>query len=384
MDDQYIITASGKRFYLNDPKPEQVCIEDIAHALSVMPRFAGHTKQFYSVAQHCVEVSKLVERMTVSACRGDALTGMVDARKTEVRVSHAALRGLLHDAHEAYVGDMSTPLKSMLPAYKEIEGKAESAVFMAFLHNTAIQQAPAHIREMCAAVKRADLIMLATERRDLMPKTSDRWAVLDGVEPRKEFVSALGPTKAKALFLDRFKVLTTTVVMKPETTPGVEHGRLLFAHFTNPLLGKPFREKYESEWGDLSPPRAAATARQYGKTAAMIEKAVSDATFLARTDNFKLRAENERLASEKAMAQVMLKHVTTLRDMAIKLSVKKSRDLEELETRYRAACNEGADHAYNNGVQAAILAIFEGAVFTATYAEKLNSLFKRDDKGVVL
>lgn len=79
-------TFSGKLFYPLDPRAEEICIEDIAHALSLQCRFTGHVSHFYSVAQHSVIVSHLCDPAD-------------------------ALWGLLHDAPEAYIGDMSSPLK---------------------------------------------------------------------------------------------------------------------------------------------------------------------------------------------------------------------------------------------------------------------------------
>lgn len=71
-----------------------VDVEDVAHALSNINRFTGHTAYAYSVAQHCVAVSRYLE-----------LTGQ------PVPVQYA---GLMHDAHEAYFGDISAPLKAFL------------------------------------------------------------------------------------------------------------------------------------------------------------------------------------------------------------------------------------------------------------------------------
>lgn len=88
----WIQTVSGKRFYLLDPRPEMICLEDIAHALGQLCRFTGHTRQFLSVAEHSVTVSHLLKPF------GPA----------------AELAGLLHDAAEAYIGDVNNPLKVAL------------------------------------------------------------------------------------------------------------------------------------------------------------------------------------------------------------------------------------------------------------------------------
>ena len=104
----WIHTWSGGRFYYLDPKPEEVFIEDIAHALSMQCRFNGHTTLHYSVAEHSVLVSDMVM----------SLTNDVDI----------ALAGLLHDAAETYIGDVVSPLKNLLSEFREIERVVESCV----------------------------------------------------------------------------------------------------------------------------------------------------------------------------------------------------------------------------------------------------------------
>src|SRR5579885_2784587 len=84
----WIQTYCGVAFYPLDPRPEEILIEDIAHALSMLCRFTGHVKRFYSVAQHCVYVSHRCDPKD-------------------------ALWGLLHDAAEAYLNDISRPVKSL-------------------------------------------------------------------------------------------------------------------------------------------------------------------------------------------------------------------------------------------------------------------------------
>src|SRR5690349_18842227 len=94
----WIATFTGKRWFLTDPDPADVDIDDIAHALSMICRFGGHTKQFYSVAEHSVRVANAME---IAGC--GAL---------------ACLHGLIHDAPEAYLGDIVRPLKYSLTDYR--------------------------------------------------------------------------------------------------------------------------------------------------------------------------------------------------------------------------------------------------------------------------
>jgi len=92
-----IRTNSGLFITVFDPKPEMICIEDIAHALASIPRFGGHLNRHYSVAQHSV---------------------MCMMRVNSLEDKKAAL---MHDASESYLGDIPTPIKAMLPEYKICE-----------------------------------------------------------------------------------------------------------------------------------------------------------------------------------------------------------------------------------------------------------------------
>lgn len=157
-----ILTRSGVYFnYLTGNNV--VLIDDISHALANICRFGGHTREFYSVAQHCVLASNIVPEQD-------------------------ALWALLHDAAEAYVGDMTRPLKELLPGFKEIEKRVERELFDIF----GLQG------EMPASVKHADLVLLATERRDLMPEQIEPWGLLDGIEPLAEIIDDPWPPRHAA------------------------------------------------------------------------------------------------------------------------------------------------------------------------------------------
>lgn len=176
-----ILTASGISLHLTDPRPEQICIADIAHALAHLCRFTGHTRVFYSVAQHSVHASYLVP-------------------------PEHALAALLHDAAEAYIGDVATPLKALLPDYHAIERRMEATVRAAF-------GLPAQLPD---CVKLADLTLLATERRDLMPDTPEEWLSIKGLVPLSGRLIPLKPPVAQTLFLQRFADLTQTPSSAPQ------------------------------------------------------------------------------------------------------------------------------------------------------------------------
>lgn len=165
----WIQTASGRPFDYLAATPDDVDLVDIAAALSKLCRFAGHTRQFYSVAQHSVLVSRLVP-------------------------AEMALVALMHDASEAYMVDLPSPLKALLPGYRRMERVVWEMIATRF-------ELP---RELPAEVHRADLIMLATERRDLMAPCDLSWPCLEGVEPLESVIEPWSPGRACGIFIDRY------------------------------------------------------------------------------------------------------------------------------------------------------------------------------------
>lgn len=109
---KYINTFSGGQFWPLSPEKDEIKVIDIAHGLSMLCRANGHYKHFYSVAQHsihCAEEAKL---------RG---------------LSHRIqLACLLHDASEAYIGDLTRPLKSLIDKFLEIEAQLQQKIYEAF------------------------------------------------------------------------------------------------------------------------------------------------------------------------------------------------------------------------------------------------------------
>lgn len=190
----WMITVSGRRLYVGDPRPEDIVIEDIAHALAKYPRFGGHTPgdEIYSVAQHSVIVSQIFW--------SDSVT--FDSEDMRIRGARGAL---LHDAAEAYLGDVIRPVKAYIAeALKPLEDLWEAVIFQRF-------NALAFPR----LVKRADLEALATERRDLLPFADPKlnpeaWKWKEdelAVRAWPEHIVPMSIPQARAAFLARFEEL---------------------------------------------------------------------------------------------------------------------------------------------------------------------------------
>jgi 5'-deoxynucleotidase YfbR-like HD superfamily hydrolase len=144
-------TYTGKKFYPFDPRAEDVDIADIARSLSLQCRFNGHTTQFYSVAQHSIHVAHVFGKL---------------AKGTSFSSSNQAhLCALLHDATEAYVGDLIRPIKINMPQYQDMEEEVWHCILEAFDLLEIWEHFP--IKPL---VKKADNILLMTERRDILPE----------------------------------------------------------------------------------------------------------------------------------------------------------------------------------------------------------------------
>ena len=110
---EHITTANKIHFLPLEPKKEDILIEDIAHALSLMTRANGHFPEFYSVGQHCIGCSK----EALARGYGDEV----------------ALMCLLHDASEAYISDITRPVKKEMKEYIVIERRLQNAIYERFL-----------------------------------------------------------------------------------------------------------------------------------------------------------------------------------------------------------------------------------------------------------
>ncbi|PIE19044.1 MAG: phosphohydrolase [Proteobacteria bacterium] len=171
MSGTWIQTFGGRRLEPLSPRAEDLAVEDIAHALSLLCRFNGHCRAFYSVAEHSVRVARILP-------------------------PELALWGLLHDAGEAYLGDIPRPAKRQLPAYVAAEEALMAVVARRF--GLAWPMPP--------AVAEADTRLLATEARDLMGPGVEAWGLT--VAPLEATIEPWPARVAEAKYLSTFRALT--------------------------------------------------------------------------------------------------------------------------------------------------------------------------------
>lgn len=245
MSGSWLQTFSGLAFDLDPPNPDLVRPIDIAHGLAHQCRFAGHTSRFYSVAQHSVLVSQIVER---------AIRALPQHRLTDEQKAEYALTALLHDAGEAYTCDVPNPVKVLQRGHDELiiaqiqdivdridarlkhaDIDAESTAWfdkqmqmirdlsrdhvldvektvLRVVHIAFDLDEPDTIeligwRTLASLIKMADLRALATERRDLMREPPRKWVFIENVAPWHEPIVPMSPDEAQTAFLARLEEL---------------------------------------------------------------------------------------------------------------------------------------------------------------------------------
>lgn len=164
---------SGAPFYPLEAKPDDIEIEDIAHALGMVCRYAGHCREFYSVAEHSVIMSHTVD-------------------------PEHALWALLHDATEAYIGDLVRPLKHEIRAYMSVESRLAEAIAIKF-------DLPGSMPEQ---VKEHDTRIVVDEMEQIMAPPRQPWPMLEGYAPLGITLHKWSPDTAGRMFLARFNQLT--------------------------------------------------------------------------------------------------------------------------------------------------------------------------------
>ena len=179
-------THSGKYFDYADPKPDQVNLLDIGQSLARECRYNGQTTTHYSVAQHSVLVSLLVPK-------------------------EYALYGLLHDASEAYMRDIATPLKLLLPNYRKIEDRAQAAIYERFGMD------PVLTEDIAFIVKKVDAQVFMAEREQLMPADGLDWPGIMNLDPITLTITEMNAQRAESYFLERFDSIQKDLPFQSES-----------------------------------------------------------------------------------------------------------------------------------------------------------------------
>lgn len=186
----WIQTYSGKAVRLDEPHPDSIVLEDIAWALAGQQRYAGHCAHSYSVAQHSVLIARYLYETTK-----DPLIAMA---------------GLLHDAHEAYMGDIPTPVLAVMPletrqALKELKLRLDAAICASLCHKH--QHALVGMMRS-ALVRDADTRILLDERRAMHALPPIPWDIDEmGFEPLGVFITEWGRSTTETEFEFEFQRL---------------------------------------------------------------------------------------------------------------------------------------------------------------------------------
>jgi len=179
----WILTFTGRAFWPLDARPDEIDSRDIAHALSMLCRFGGHTRRFYSVAEHCVLMSYAV-------------------------APEYALAALLHDAAEAYMVDLPRPIKRNLPTYGIYEDSLLDCIARKYgLHHGPAGGSgrdPEYV--IPKPVKEADNRILLDERAALLTSNIP-WASLIGLQPLGINIRAWTPQRAESEYANRLSEL---------------------------------------------------------------------------------------------------------------------------------------------------------------------------------
>lgn len=176
-----ILTFSGIALNPLEATPEQIDIRDIAHALSLLCRYTGHVAAFYSVAEHSVRCAELLEERGFD--------------------NETLLNALMHDASEAYIGDVARPIKEFSEVgqmYQQAEDKLMTTIAEKFGLTWPISE----------EIGWADYVLLRTEQRDLMPYPNDLYS-LDDYEMLTDVIKPWQPELAEAEFLSKYESLAS-------------------------------------------------------------------------------------------------------------------------------------------------------------------------------
>ncbi len=164
-----ITTSKGKRFQITYPRVEDIDPDDVAIGLANASRWGGQTRTRYSVAQHSLVVARIVQTELEGITGATAFTqggGLSVGRKLVLRAVRLAL---VHDASEAYTGDLAKPLKNECPDFRQIEDRLQLVIEERFRLQPTEQER--------AIVKHADRVALVAEGRMLFDGIPEWWDV---------------------------------------------------------------------------------------------------------------------------------------------------------------------------------------------------------------
>lgn len=181
----WIETYTGRRFSFDPIDAESIAIDDIAHALSNLCRYCGHTQRFYSVAEHSILMARYMQSHLMNA----------DGDIRETLVGRDCLTALLHDASEAYVGDMTRPLKALFPGFREIEERIHEVVATKF---GTYYPHPQWVKDL-------DMRILKDERAQAMYPSDNEWGT-DALEALGVGLRFWEPAVAKIEFMASFNL----------------------------------------------------------------------------------------------------------------------------------------------------------------------------------
>jgi hypothetical protein len=218
----WLQTHSGKRIDLINPTPEMVDIEDIAHALSMICRFNGHCRDFYSVAEHSVMAEALGSQMMMRQEAERSSKKLSVLPKPTSEFVQKSLELLLHDAAEAYIGDFTAPLKHGLDSIGEVfpppEMKVSKLAELEARWQRAIGQAFGlgdRLANPSELVQQADDKVLAIEVTTLFhPVQFGWWETRSRPRSGEMMLQCWSPAEARRQFIGRFRALYETLYSK--------------------------------------------------------------------------------------------------------------------------------------------------------------------------
>ena len=195
MVDMYMETFTGQCFFPDDPHPDMIRLEDIAHALSLQCRYGGHCMRFYSVAEHCFLLANHVVHKRLNP--------------------EIAMVALMHDAAEAYLMDLPRAIKTEVgEAYKNLEAKVEAVIWEKF----GIVDI---VKKWHGIVKELDGRIIVNEREALMRPSNNKWfnSPENGFEPiyvPSSHRLGVRPEQAEVAFIKAFQLIGRSIAAQNE------------------------------------------------------------------------------------------------------------------------------------------------------------------------